>query len=638
MNFTTNYGTIINTSYTVKGRATTILNLGSTQNATVTAAAFLDNQSISTTGFISIGTAILTITSTALDNSTGLPLNTTYTIPLNNSVTWLSVVWINTGMFTDELQIIVDGIVVQDKYFYNAAYTTWQNSYSTSVFNAIIYVNQYLPFIDSAELTTFWNNLTTTYNLTSTELEFIQNHTQDFKDNLTFNIVYPGVTGLNLTVTDPHSNVIDLNFPGNVIQRTSQVIYTGSLGEGVKSFAIATTNVTDTVLQYWQNQYSSYQTGDAMNVAYNTFLTALMVEYGHDHIADNISTSLNVTWSRTSPVIVSVGEDAYQIYETLECDHSMGMTVIGTIENMIVFNFITSNSISVIEYEVMNSAYNSTFGSVTMELLYTYYNYNTYVESFEENGFYIIKSLMNDNFLAIDLETGIVRDIDTVNNFYGGLYDWGGRPTEFGKGYFYAEKTQCIGCITWMGFRFYHWQVPDPWVLETNYFPWDGSGRVFISGHTMFFVDIYADNILTIKGPNGEKTVKGTREYLDITDILDPHAIIQSLYLELKDTDGYFIGTSPLYILQTIYERKEIKLPPLFPCPAPTWPPSPEDQNPPYGPINYDGVYDFFKEHWPTPEQTNERLKKESQVYYVIAGGIIIAAIIIGGAMSGTTS
>nr|WP_257790561.1 chitobiase/beta-hexosaminidase C-terminal domain-containing protein [Methanobacterium subterraneum] len=413
VNFTTNYGTIVTTSYTVKGKATTILNLGSTQNATVTTAASLDNQNVSTTGFISTGTAILTITSTAIDNSTGQPLNITHDMPLNNSVTWLSAVWINTGMFTDELQVIVDGIVVQDKYFYNAAYTTWQYSYSTSVFNAIIYANQHLPFISSAELTNFWNNLTTTYNLTSSELEFIQNHGQEFIDNLTVNIVYPGVAGLNLTVTDPHSNVINLNFPGNVIQRTSQVIYTGSLGEGVKSFAIATTKVTEDVMQYWWNQYSSYQTGDAMNVAYNTFLTALMIEYIHDRIADNITTPLNVTWSRTSPAIVSISEDPYQIYETLESDHSMRMTVIGTTENMRVFNFITSNSISFIEYEVMNS-------SATMELLYIYNNYNTYVEIFEENGFIIIKSLMNDNFLVIDPETSIVRDIDTVNNLYGG--------------------------------------------------------------------------------------------------------------------------------------------------------------------------------------------------------------------------
>ncbi|CEL25988.1 hypothetical protein MB9_2377 [Methanobacterium formicicum] len=607
VNFTTNYGTIVTTSYTVKGRAATILNLGSTQNATVTTAASLDNQNIPTTGFISTGTAILTINSTAIDNSTGQPLNTTYDIPLNNSVTWLSVVWINTGMFTEELQIIVDGIVVQDKYFYNAAYTTWQNSYSTSVFNAIIYANRHLPFIDSAELISFWNNLTTTYNLTSTELEFIQNHTQDFKDNLTVNIVYPGVTGLNLTVTDPHSNVIDLNFPGNVIQRTSQVIYTGSPGEGVKSFAIATTAVTDDVMQYWQNQYSSYQTGDVMNVAYNTFLTALMVEYVHDKIADNITTSLNVTWSRTNPIIVSVSEGPYQIYETLESDHSMGMTVVGQPANIYVFNYITSLYISPIENKVMSNAYNATFSSVTMELIYTYYNYRTYVETFEDNGFVIIKSLMNDNFLVLDPETGIIRDINTVNNCYGGIYECGGRTTGFGFGYFFKESTQCIGTITWMGFKYYWWQVPDPWDLGNYSFVWNGTGRVFISGNDRYLVSIRANNILNITGPNGIKQVVGMQPALDITNILE-NAGIQTLHLVLKDTDGGFIETSPLYIVQKTLDRNDLELPPLFPCPIPTWPPLPWNGTyPPYDPFAYPDsevpieinkiFNDFWREH-----------------------------------------
>ncbi len=648
VNFTTNYGTIITTSYTVKGRATTILNLGSTQNATVTTTASLDSQNISTTGFISTGTAILTINSTAIDNSTGQPLNITYDIPLNNSVTWLSVVWINTGMFTDELQIIVDGIVVQDKYFNNIAYITWQNNYSTSVFNAIKYANHHLPFINSAELITFWNNLTTTYNLTSTELEFIQNHRQEFIDNLTVNIVYPGVSGFNLTVTDPHSNVINLNFPGNTIQRTSQVIYIGSPSEGVKSFAIATTAVNDDVFQYWWDQYSSYQTGDAMNVAYNTFMTAFMVEYLHDKVANNITSSLNVTWSRTSPIIVSVSEDPHQIYVTLECDHSMGMTVIGTIENMRVFNFVNSNFIPFIEYNVMNSAFNYTFSSVTMELLYMCLNHDTCVDTFKQDGFIILKSIFNDNFVVIDLETGIVRDIDTVNNFNGGI--WGFGP------FFFKESTKCIRIITIIGHKLFYWQTSNPWDLGTKDFTWDGKGRVFISSSSLYLANVGADNILTITGSNGvSKTIRGVQPALDITDILDINAGVQNISLSLLDTDHGWIMTSPLYVLQKTRERQDLASIPLFPCPIPTWPPIPGnwtlptyapfayppseipiDLNNPYGypplekPITYRDVYDFFKEHTPTREEYTEdyaeiQEKKIETVIYV--GGI--AAIIL---------
>jgi len=343
VNFTTNFGTIINSAYTVKGKAATILNLGSTQNATVTAGASVDHQSASTTGLIATGTAVLNITSTAIDNSTGQPLNITYNIPLNSSVTWLSVIWIPTGMFSDELQIIVNGTVVEDKVFHNVAYTTWMNSYSPSVFDAILDTN--LQFGSGNVLTAFWNNLATTYNLNATELSFVQNHRLDFIDNMIFNIEYPGVPGLNLTVTDPESNnVTNLNFPGNVIHRTSQIIYGGSPYEGLKSFAIATTKVTNDVVNYWWSQYSLYQSSDY--AAFVAFYTALLVEYSHDQIADNITS--DVTWARTSPIIVSFGDDFFETYLTLESDHNMGMTVVGTPENVKEFNFVTSNNISVI--------------------------------------------------------------------------------------------------------------------------------------------------------------------------------------------------------------------------------------------------------------------------------------------------
>ena len=351
VNFTSSTGTIVNRAYTIKGRAATILNLNTTEPQNVTVSASLDNQTVNTTGLITTGTAFLNIISTAIDNSTGLPLNITYNIPLNNSVTWLSILWINTGMFTDELQLIIDGQIMQDKYFNNTAYTTWQNRYPTSVFNAISYANQNLQFISSTVLTEFWNNLTTIYNLTSSELTFVQNHRFDFIDNLTVSIVYSGVPGLNLTVADPQdSHMISLNFPGNVIQRTSQIVYTGSPYEGVKSFAIATTKVTNTVLQYWLEQYSNYQTSGAMNVTYNTFLTTLLVEYVYDKIADNISSDYNVTWSRTSPIIVSVGDEVYETYLTLECDHTMGMTVV---EHQMIYGTLIMTLLRV--FHILNS-------------------------------------------------------------------------------------------------------------------------------------------------------------------------------------------------------------------------------------------------------------------------------------------
>ena len=42
-----------------------------------------------------------------------------------------------------------------------------------------------------------------------------------------------------------------------------------------------------------------------MKAAYGTFLEALLVIYCHDMVADVAAYKYNVTWSRTTPVVVS---------------------------------------------------------------------------------------------------------------------------------------------------------------------------------------------------------------------------------------------------------------------------------------------------------------------------------------------
>lgn len=372
VNFTTTFGTITGTAYTVKGKATTILNLGSTQNATVTTSASLDNQTVNATGLITIGTVVVTITSTAIDSATGQPLNITYNIPLNESVTWFSVIGTHSTMGStpvDDLKVIVDGTVVMERTLYPSS--------SAAV------------------------------------------------DTLTINLVYPGVNGYNITVTDPNSTAVtNLTFPGNNIQRTSKLTFMGSPFDFLQSFSIATTDVTTSVAQYWLNQQSNYTSSDAMKAAYNAFLASLMVEYIHDQIADNIASTYNVTWSRTSPIMVSFCEDRSTMYLTLDCDHSMGMTVIGTPANMWQFNYITSSSISLIEGVVMNASTNGTFSSITMDLINAYLSNSTSLKMFLQNGS-LIEEYGNE-FIVIDPETGICRDINTTTNLCGiADYIWG---------------------------------------------------------------------------------------------------------------------------------------------------------------------------------------------------------------------
>lgn len=65
--------------------------------------------------------------------------------------------------------------------------------------------------------------------------------------------------------------------------------------------------------------YSTLYLGGSLDAAYGTFLTVLMVEFTHDMLADNVSSEYNVTWGRTSPIIVSVVDLLYETYLTLEC-------------------------------------------------------------------------------------------------------------------------------------------------------------------------------------------------------------------------------------------------------------------------------------------------------------------------------
>ncbi|NYB51585.1 MAG: right-handed parallel beta-helix repeat-containing protein [Methanobacteriaceae archaeon] len=431
--FGTNYGTITSSALTFNGKAAAILNLGTTASRTVTVNATLDSQTVSRQMTITPGSAVLNITSSALNITTLQPISLTYTVPLSSSVTWLSVLWKNTYVFYGELQILVNGTVVKSIGYVNPGYNTWKNSgYRDDVFRAILYANNYIlqdGIKPNAIPASFWNDLSSLYGLTSTELQFIQNHRLEFIDNITLKLTYPGADAPNITVTDPLTNsTINLNFTGNTAIRTSPIMYLdGFLAgyEGVKSFAIATTKVNDDILAYWLNQNSTYPVG-AMKAAYGTFLTALLMEYCHDQVADVVAREFNITWTRTHPIAVSVGDDAYQTYLTLECDHSMGTTVAGSLKNTILFNYICSSSISPIEYALMNNlglnqiiTINSSVSSVLIDLIHDLGN-NIPLEMFIQKGYIIIKSVGNNsNFMVVDPETGIVRDINTVYNYYG---------------------------------------------------------------------------------------------------------------------------------------------------------------------------------------------------------------------------
>jgi len=470
--FSTSYGTIKSPALTFNGQAAAILNLGTTASKTVTVNAYLDNQTVSKQMVIAPGVAKLNITSSARDSSNN-PINFTYNVPLNNSVTWISVLWKNTSIFHGQLQVIVNGTVVNSKGYVNPAYNKWKNSYRSAVFSAIIYANNYIlqdGMNPKAIPASFWNELTSMYDLTSTELQFIKTHRLEFVDDLTVKLTYPGVDAPNITVTDPWTNsTIDLNFTGNTIIRTSPIMYMDGLFsagyEGVKSFAIATTKVTDSIAQYWANQKDAkdangnllYPAG-GMKAAYGTFFTALMMIYCHDILANTAASEFNVTWSRTHPIAVSVGDDAHQTYLTLECDHSMGMTVIGSLKYIILFNSACSSHISTIEYGIMQNLdfiyqYSTVsmdvMGSVMRDMFYALW-LGRDLELFTQNRYIVMKLGGRDDLVLLyDPETGIMRDINTVNGFYG-AYCFHDQITNWAYDFFNNAKNTASDFREWV--------------------------------------------------------------------------------------------------------------------------------------------------------------------------------------------
>lgn len=215
--------------------------------------------------------------------------------------------------------------------------------------------------------------------------------------------------------------------------------------------------------------------------------------------------------------------------------------------------FICSFAISPIEYSIMSTvstnnvsaqyySVNGFLGSVTLTLLNDYLFNSTYVESFIQDGFLITKSSFNDdNFLLIDLETGVVRDINTINNYCGVSYDNG--------------NVRSIACIS-PGFNRnvnYEGEVVKLGLDGKTIFYWDKKGTVKIASKTYGDLTndkIWADDILIINGasyPFSDLSGVYPASDIDITGML--HKGINVINAKIEDVYGAMIGCSPLYVV-----------------------------------------------------------------------------------------
>jgi len=169
-----------------------------------------------------------------------------------------------------------------------------------------------------------------------------------------------------------------------------------------------------------------------MKAAYGTFLEALLMIKCHDMVADQAAAQYNVTWSRTTPIIVSVFDDAYRTVLTLECSHRFGMDVTGDPGNILAFRYACSSAVNPIEHMVGESLFPGGNGtSIVMGLGQMILN-GEQVDMFWSNGYLVMKSAEDGLFLVLDPETGVVRDImQNGLQFFNSAYCFSDQQTEW---------------------------------------------------------------------------------------------------------------------------------------------------------------------------------------------------------------
>lgn len=208
--------------------------------------------------------------------------------------------------------------------------------------------------------------------------------------------------------------------------------------DGFMTFTFANTRVDDSILRYWLNQKNNtYNNGSLvysngfMKATYGSFIEGLLVIYFNDLVADNAALRYNVTWQRTSPMVMSVCDDIKQTVLSGESSFNFGRSVKGNADNVKAFNFVCSATFSPIENYVVKALFPNIGdnGSATVGLGFILESGGS-LELIQE-GIYTLIRMNNSNnkILLYDSETGIVRD--QIHVAYGS-YCYSNQQAEWG--------------------------------------------------------------------------------------------------------------------------------------------------------------------------------------------------------------
>jgi hypothetical protein len=160
-----------------------------------------------------------------------------------------------------------------------------------------------------------------------------------------------------------------------------------------------------------------------------------------------------------------------------------------------------------------------------------------------------MRTINNYDYIVIDLESGIARDINTINNFCGSTATYEIIPI-FG---FSLTGTPHIGYpIDWFG---------NPWDLGTKTFYWDGSGKILLASSPYAFNpkdQISAMGEIKVKSTFGSTSFNPEKPEdtlvsgpdLEITQILMP-GVENTVNVSII-ASGTRHGSSALWLIQVI--------------------------------------------------------------------------------------
>lgn len=467
---------------TVNGIGKITVSLANISSDYLNIATRIDNSSIYTNIEKKAKTHFIMAT-TAIDISTGAPLSLESNLLLNYDVMGYSVIWKNVGLCIDELYIVVNDNIVLNKTVMSSFYYHNQNLES-NVLEAMNEFNKYYYnqfYLDLASVILVSNPSFTNideviidlinpnYPLQAYEWDYVKAHHNELMDPLFLEMYYPGdddaniyIDGIKYNFTHNHNiRMANLSYINGVYNHqldNGSYVYKNSSYDGFISTIFTNGKVTNDVLRDWVNKKNLKDTNGNlvysegfMKAVYGSFLNSLLLVYCYDLAADSYANKYNVSWSRNTPVSISVIDNARFTLLTGNSDLRMGMDVVGNSSNVKAFRFASSLSFSVIEHWIMDylfpsggslnytlpdsfyDAFNGLLernskGSVVMDFA-SILNNNGTLEFIDDGNYLLIKANGSDMVLVYDKTTGIVRD--NIGNLISGAYCYSDQQTEW---------------------------------------------------------------------------------------------------------------------------------------------------------------------------------------------------------------